>query len=59
MIDIMSLRESYKRKEISEVRWIDGRDNPADACTKRTPNTALGQLISTNKLKIRIEAYVG
>jgi hypothetical protein len=58
MIDIMSLRESYERKEISEVRWIDGRDNPADACTKKTPNTALGQLISTNRLKIRIEAYV-
>jgi hypothetical protein len=58
MIDIMSLRESYEKKEISEVRWIDGRDNPADACTKKTPNSALEQLISTNRLKIRIEAYV-
>jgi hypothetical protein len=58
MIDIMSLRESYEKKENSEVRWIDGRDNPADACTKKTPNSALEQLISTNRLKIRIEAYV-
>ena len=58
MIDIMSLREAYERKEISEVRWIEGRDNPADACTKKTPNGALERLISTNTLKIRVEAYV-
>jgi hypothetical protein len=58
MIDIMSLRESYEKKEISEVRWIDGKDNPADACTKKTPNQALERLISTNTLRIRIEAFV-
>ncbi|KAL0929476.1 uncharacterized protein CTRU02_204398 [Colletotrichum truncatum] len=58
MIDIMSLRESYEKKEISEVRWIDGKDNPADAFTKKSPNSALEQLITTSKLRIRIEAYV-
>lgn len=58
MIDIMSLREAYERKDISEVRWIDGKDNPADACTKKTPNGALEKLISTNTLRIRVEAYV-
>ncbi|KAK6224925.1 hypothetical protein QIS74_03252 [Colletotrichum tabaci] len=58
MIDIMSLRESYEKKEISEVRWIDGKDNPADALTKKTPNSALQQLITSNTLRIRIEAYV-
>lgn len=58
MIDIMSLREAYEKKEISEVRWIDGKDNPADACTKKAPNGALEKLISTNTLKIRVEAYV-
>lgn len=58
MIDIMSLREAYERKDISEVRWIDGKDNPADACTKKAPNGALEKLISTNTLRIRVEAYV-
>lgn len=58
MIDIMSLRESYEKREISEICWIDGRDNPADAFTKKTPNNALEQLISTNQLTVRIEAYV-
>lgn len=48
MINIMSLRESYKRKEISEILWVDGKDNPADACTKKNPNSALEKLISTN-----------
>ncbi|OHW89527.1 RNase H-like protein [Colletotrichum incanum] len=58
MIDIMSLRESYEKKEISEVRWINGKDNPSDALTKKTPNSALEQLVTTNMLQIRIEAYV-
>jgi hypothetical protein len=58
MIDIMSLRESYEKKEISEVRWINGKDNPADAFTKRTPNQALETLVSTNKLLVRVEALV-
>ena len=57
-VDIMSLRESYERKEIAEICWVDGRDNPADAFTKKTPNKALEQLISTNRLKVRVEAYV-
>ncbi|TIC89475.1 hypothetical protein CH35J_012863 [Colletotrichum higginsianum] len=38
MIDIMALRQSYDRREPTEVGWIDGRDNPVDATTKRDPN---------------------
>lgn len=58
MIDIMSLRESYEKREISEIRWIDGRDNPADALTKRDPNNALSTLVSERKITIRVQAYV-
>jgi hypothetical protein len=58
MIDIMSLRESYEKREISEIRRIDGRDNPSDAMTKRSPNTALEKLITTNRLVVRVEAFV-
>jgi hypothetical protein len=58
MIDIMSLRESYEHREISEIRWINGKDNPADAFTKKAPNKALESLVSTNKLTITIEALV-
>ena len=58
MIDIMSLRESYENREITEVRWINGKDNPADACTKKTPNSAMERLVSTNTLEVKVEAYV-
>jgi hypothetical protein len=58
MIDIMSLRESYERREIAEIRWIIGKDNPADACTKKSPNAALEKLVSTNRLVVRVEAFV-
>ena len=41
MIDIMALRQSYERREVSETRWINREDNPADAFTKATPNYTL------------------
>lgn len=58
MVDIMSLRQSYERREIHEVRWINGGDNPADAMTKASPNKALERLVSTNELTVRVEGYV-
>lgn len=57
MIDIMSLREAYERREISEIRWIDGRDNPADALTKKTPNS-VATLVNDGKITVRVEAFV-
>jgi hypothetical protein len=58
MIDVMALRQSYERRELQEVRWINGNDNPADALTKSSPNTALQRFIDTNRLTIRVEGWV-
>jgi hypothetical protein len=58
MIDIMALRQSYERREITEIRWINGEDNPADAFTKATPNRALERFIDNNELSIRVEGSV-
>jgi hypothetical protein len=58
MIDVMSLRQSYERREIHEIRWINGEDNPADAMTKASPNKALERLVTNNKWTIRVEGYV-
>ena len=58
MIDIMSLRQSYEKREIAEVRWIDGKDNPADAMTKGAPCGALKGLIDTNQLRVRVDGWV-
>jgi hypothetical protein len=58
MIDILALRQFYKRKRIAEICWIHNRDNPADALTKATANSSLKQLVSTNKLVVRMKGYV-
>ena len=58
MIDIMAIRESYERRELSEVRWINGNDNPADSMTKSSPTRSLAKLVDTNNLQIRIEGWV-
>jgi hypothetical protein len=58
MIDIMALRQSYERRELAEIRWIEGDSNPADAMTKATPNKALELMVSTNRLDIGIQGYV-
>jgi hypothetical protein len=58
MIDIMALRQLYERREITEIRWIDEKDNPADAMTKSTLNKALKKLIDTNQLGVRVEGWV-
>ena len=58
IINIISLRESYEKREISKIRRINGRDNPGDALTKKSPNIALEKLVSTNKLIVRVEAFI-
>lgn len=58
MIDIMALRQSYERREITEIRWINGKDNPADAMTKANPNKALEKFIDSNQLTVRVEGWV-
>ena len=58
MIDVMALRQSYERREIEEIRWINGADNPADAMTKSSPNQALTRFIDNNELSIRIDGSV-
>ncbi|KAI1002385.1 hypothetical protein K3495_g5816 [Podosphaera aphanis] len=58
MIDLMCLRQSYERREITEVIWIDGNSNPAESMTKRTPSTALKHLVETNKLELKTMEWV-
>jgi len=58
MIDIMALRQSYERQEIAEIRWINGKDNPADAMTKSMPNKALERFLDSNQSNVRVEGWV-
>ncbi|KAF5503979.1 hypothetical protein CGCF413_v004518 [Colletotrichum fructicola] len=58
MIDIMALRQSYERRELNEIRWINGDDNLADAFTKSNPNRALERFVDKNKAVVRMEGWV-
>jgi hypothetical protein len=58
IIDIMAIRQSYERRELFEIRWINGLDNPANAITKATPNKALENFVITNKIRVRVEGWV-
>jgi hypothetical protein len=58
IIDVMFLRQSYKRRKITKIRWIHNQDNPANALTKAAANKAMERLVSFNKLNVRMEGYV-
>src|ERR1700716_4630692 len=58
MIDVMCLCQAYERRQITEVKWIDGETNPADAMTKGKPCAALMNLIDTNKIDLRAIGWV-
>jgi hypothetical protein len=55
IIDIIALCQSYERREITEIRWINRKDNPANAITKSTPNKALKKFIDFNQLSIQVK----
>lgn len=46
---VLRIRNSFDSQELDSMRWIPGSKNPADALTKRTPETTklLDELVST------------
>jgi hypothetical protein len=57
-VDLICLCQAYKRREIIEVKWIRGGNNPTDAITKAKPYQALKTLINTNKLNLEVNKWV-
>ena len=58
MVDLMCFQQSYKRREIMEIRWIDGNSNPADAMTKAKPCVALKELTDINTISLNTTRWV-
>ena len=58
MVDLMCLRQSYERREITEIIWIKGPTNPADAMTKDKPCPALQRIIDSNKIEVDVDGWV-
>ena len=57
-MNIICIRQSYERREISKIVWIPGDKNPADAMTKDGPYKALQRLIDTNELDLDADGWV-
>jgi hypothetical protein len=57
IIDIICLRQAYKRKEIAKVKWIKGESNLINAITKSNSKSsnALKRLIDTNILQLDVK----
>ena len=58
MIDIMNFRQSYERREITEIRWIDGDKNPANAMTKTKTTPVLKMLIDFNRIDLKTAEWI-
>jgi hypothetical protein len=58
IINIMAIRQTYERQKMRNIRWINNRNNPADAITKGTPNHAFKKLINTNRLILRLQGWI-
>ena len=51
----MALRQLYECKEITEIQWINKKDNPADAIIKSTFNKAFREFVDSNQLSVQVE----
>lgn len=58
MIDVMAIQQSHERRELAEIRWINGDDYPADTMIKSKANSELAQLVRNNRLQVRVEGWV-
>jgi hypothetical protein len=58
MMNIMTLRQSYERREITEVRWISDDDNSADFMIKIKSFTTLKIVVDTNQIRLNSVEWV-
>ena len=54
----MCLQQAYKRRQITEVKWINREANPIDAITKGKPYAALTRLININQIDLQAVEWV-
>jgi hypothetical protein len=54
IINIIAIKQTYEKKELFEIRYINRRDNPTNTITKLLFNKILEKFIDINKLIIYI-----
>jgi hypothetical protein len=52
IINIIAIRQTYEKKELFEICYINRQDNPIDIITKLLFNKTLEKFVNTNKLII-------
>jgi hypothetical protein len=55
IIDIIVIRQTYEKKELFEICYINKQDNPIDTITKLLFNKTLEKFVNTNELTICIQ----
>jgi hypothetical protein len=58
MIDLMCFRQSYERRKITKIRWIDDESNFVDVMTKNNSCQIFIRLIDTNIIDLKISEWV-
>ena len=58
IIDIIYLHQAYKRREIAEIKQINGNTNPANIIIKGKAYNTLTQLINTNYIQLEAIGWV-
>jgi len=58
MVNLICLRQLYKRRIITEIKWINGNLNPIDIMTKANTYNALRNLININIINLNTKEWV-
>jgi hypothetical protein len=58
MIDVMTLRQCYERREIIEMKWVHETNNSVDFMTKIKSSSALKTMIDINQINLNIIEWV-
>ena len=58
MVNLIYLRQLYKRRMITEIKWIDGDLNPIDVITKANAYNALRNLVDINTINLNTKEWV-
>ncbi len=58
MIDVMTLRQFYERRKITEMKWVHEINNLVDFMTKRKSFSALRTLIDINQINLDTTEWV-
>ena len=58
IVNLICLRQLYKRRMITEIKWIDSNLNPIDAIIKVNAYNVLRNLINTNTINLYTKEWV-